>query len=182
MLKASIQRLVVHAAAHFARDAAPVWDIIPDAHGIVVMIESVGHRVEKLLGLFSPFPIHLLQPRVYIQPAIARQPERGTIRAGDVFRFLLAPIAFSFQLINALVQGFQEKGIVDFRRFAIGVDRIHEILVIGIESHDLLERLAIWQCPLDGENDRVELAFFDNPALANVLVIDPMGPLWGSSY
>jgi hypothetical protein len=108
VLKASIQGLVIHGAAHFARDAPSVWDIVPDADGIVVVIESIGHRAEKLLSLFSPFPIHVLQACIEHQPPLGGQPEGGAIRAGDLLRFLLTAISFGFELINPLVKRFNE--------------------------------------------------------------------------
>jgi hypothetical protein len=46
VLKAPVQGLVIQGTAHLSGDAPAVWDIIPDADGIVVVIESIGDRVE----------------------------------------------------------------------------------------------------------------------------------------
>jgi hypothetical protein len=54
LLKARIQGSVIHGAAHLCRDAPAVRDIVPDAGGIVVVIEPIGHGIQILLGLFSP--------------------------------------------------------------------------------------------------------------------------------
>ena len=109
----------MHGAAHLAGNAAPsAWDIVPDADSIIVMIEPISDGVEKLLRLFSPFPIHLLQPRVQIPPAPGGQPERGAIGAGDLLGFFLAMIAFGFELVNTPVKRFQKIGIVDLSRLA----------------------------------------------------------------
>jgi len=64
VLETPIQGLVVHGAAHLSGKAAAVWDIVPDADHIVVVIESIGHRVQELLGLFSPNPVQVLQARI----------------------------------------------------------------------------------------------------------------------
>jgi len=56
--------LVVHGAAHLAGDAPAVRDIIPDANGIVVVIEAIGYCIQKDFGLFSSDPIQLLQAPV----------------------------------------------------------------------------------------------------------------------
>src|SRR5437588_5935855 len=96
-----------------------MWDIVPDADRIVIVIESIGYRVEELLGLFSPYPVQVLEARVEHHPAMRRQPELGTIWARDSARLLLACVPLGLELIDALVQDFQKVGIVDLGGFPI---------------------------------------------------------------
>src|SRR5215469_8535059 len=104
MLKATVQRLVVHSAAHLLGEAAAVGDIIPHPHGIVIVIESIGHCIHILLGLFSPYPIQFTEARVEHQPAMAWQPELGAVLACDEPRPLLALVSLRLELIDAFIE------------------------------------------------------------------------------
>ncbi len=93
--------------------------IVPDAYRVVVVIESIGHRVQKLLGLFSPFPQHVLQPAIQHQPASRGQPELRAIFTRDEACLLLTVIALGFEPINAFVEALEKVRILNLGRLAI---------------------------------------------------------------
>ena len=175
MLQAPVQGLVIHGAAHFSRNAPAVWDVVPNADRIVVVIEPIGYGVEELLRLFSPFPIHLLESCIEHQSATRRQPELGAIGASDELGPLFALVALRFELIDAFVECLEEVGILDLGGFAIGAYRIGEVFVIGVQGHHFVggKRFPIGQKPFDAEDHEVSMAFFDDARLPNRLMIHP---------
>ncbi len=119
MLETPVQGLVIHGAAHLAGDAAPVGHIVPDAYCVLVSVKSVGHRVQKLLRLFSPFAVHVLQPGIEHQPASRGQPEVGAVKTANQAGFPLAAISLGLQLVNTLVKGLEEIEILDLGCLAV---------------------------------------------------------------
>lgn len=95
-------------------------------------------------------------------------------------------IALRFQLIDAPVQRFEEKGIVNLGGFALGRDGIGKVLVVGVQGDNLARAqwFATGKLPLNGEDHTVEMTFFDDAALTNVIMIDPRWKPFGqgSSY
>ena len=75
MLETSIQGLVVHGTAHLSGETAAVWDIVPDADRIIVVVEAIGNCIQVDFGLLSSLSVYVLQPRVQIAPAPGGQPE-----------------------------------------------------------------------------------------------------------
>ena len=131
MLQASIQGLVIHGAAHLPGYAPAVWNIVPDAYGIVVVIEPIGYCIQKDFGLFSSDPIQLLEARVEHQPAMRGQPERRAILAREQTGLLLTRVTLGLELVDARVQALEKIGIVDLDGFAIAAHCIGEVLVVG---------------------------------------------------
>lgn len=120
-----------------------VGDVVPDAVGIVVVKELIGHGVEELLGLFSPYPVHLLQPRIEHRPAMARQLELGAIGTADAPGFPHALIPLRFELIDALVQGLEEVGILDLGSLAISPHCIDKVFAVGGKPPPLCREQAV---------------------------------------
>ena len=175
VLKTPIQRLVIHGAAHLPGNAPAVWNIVPDAHGIVVVIESIRYCIQKDFGLFSSDPIQLLKARVEHQPAMRGQPERRAILAFDSAGLLLALVPLGLQLVNAFIQDFEKIRVVDLGSLPVCADSIGDVVVVRVQSHDLVraQGFASVQHPFNREDHREELAFLHDTALANMLMVDP---------
>jgi len=83
------------------------------------VIEVIGQRVHKLLRLFSPFAVHVLQPGIEHQPASRGQQEVGAVLTADQAGLPLAAIPLGLQLVNTLVKGLKEIGILDLGCLAV---------------------------------------------------------------